>query len=60
MSWQINNKKCLRCGACVGVCPVNALRLTEHGVEVDKEKCILCGTCVTVCPVKAIKVEKDA
>jgi len=58
MAWSIDNKKCLRCGACVGVCPVNALRLTEHGVEVDKNKCVLCGTCVTICPVKAIRVEK--
>ncbi|MBU3905373.1 MAG: 4Fe-4S binding protein [Nanoarchaeota archaeon] len=58
MSWNINNRKCLSCGACVGVCPVNALRLTEHGVEVDKNKCILCNTCATICPVKAIKVEK--
>jgi len=58
MSWEIENKKCLRCGACVGVCPVSALRLTEHGVKVDVDKCILCSTCSTICPVKAIRVEK--
>ncbi len=55
--WSIDNKKCLRCGACVGVCPVNALNLTEHGVNVN-DKCTLCATCEKVCPVKAIKVEK--
>ena len=58
MTWDIDSEKCMRCGACVGVCPVNALTLTEHGIGINKEKCISCGNCSKVCPVHAIKVEK--
>ena len=59
MTWNINNKKCLKCGACVGVCPVLALELKQDGIKNNPDKCTLCGICEKVCPVKAIKVEKD-
>jgi len=58
MSWSINDKKCLRCGGCVGVCPKNSLELSEHGICNNKETCILCGICEKFCPVNAIKVTK--
>lgn len=35
MTWEINNEKCLRCGACVSVCPVLALELQETGIRND-------------------------
>ena len=61
MPWEVNNKKCLRCSACVGVCPFGALEFTEHGIKQDKEKCTQCGICEKFCPVNAIKVtKKDA
>lgn len=56
--WKINKDKCLRCGACVSACPVNALELTDSGVEWDEEKCTFCGNCEKICPVGAIEVEK--
>jgi len=59
MIWKINRERCLRCGGCVGVCPTDALELTENGVKWDEEKCIFCGKCETVCPVGAINVEGD-
>jgi len=58
--WNVNRGKCLRCGACVAVCPKLALELDESGPKNDRKKCILCGICQKVCPVAAIKVEKDA
>jgi len=57
MAWGLNREKCLKCGACVAVCPFAALEL-ESFPENDMEKCTLCGTCQKVCPVGAIKVEK--
>lgn len=57
MTWSIHNKKCLRCGGCVSVCPIGALELKEHIIHDDKA-CTLCGVCERVCPIKAIKVEK--
>ena len=53
-----NKDKCLRCGGCVGVCPQEALELTEAGIINDDSKCVECGTCAKFCPVGAITIEK--
>ncbi|UCD02953.1 MAG: 4Fe-4S binding protein [Candidatus Aenigmatarchaeota archaeon] len=58
MAWDINRDKCLRCGACVSVCPELALDLKEGGIKNDAEKCTLCGICQKVCPPHAIEVKK--
>jgi len=58
MGWTIDREKCLKCGACVGVCPVLSLELKENGIVNDKKKCTLCGICEKVCPVGAIKVKR--
>jgi ferredoxin len=55
--WNIDKEKCLRCGACVAVCPKLALELKEVIIN-DSQKCIECGICEKMCPVRAIKVEK--
>jgi ferredoxin len=57
MGWILNRDKCMKCGACVAVCPFAALEL-ESFPENDPKKCTLCGTCEKVCPVSAIKVTK--
>ncbi|UCG95941.1 MAG: 4Fe-4S binding protein [archaeon] len=56
--WEIDRKKCLRCGACVGVCPKLALELKESGINHDEKLCIECGLCKRICPMGAIKVEE--
>jgi len=58
MAWKVDRKKCLRCGACVSVCPKHALSLGEHGLENDRSKCISCGICKKACPAGSIEVEK--
>ena len=51
----VNKDLCLGCGACVSVCPVEALSLDADGhAESNKDVCIDCGTCVDTCPVQAI------
>ncbi len=59
MVWKINRDRCLRCGGCVGVCPVQALHLTENGVIIDEERCVECGNCEKICPVGAISLDGD-
>lgn len=53
---RTDHEKCLRCGGCVGVCPVAALRLTEHGIACNP-KCTNCQSCVQFCPVGALSLE---
>ncbi|UCD06925.1 MAG: 4Fe-4S binding protein [Candidatus Aenigmatarchaeota archaeon] len=55
---ETDKKKCLRCSACVGVCPKSALTLKEHGIECDGEKCNNCRLCEAFCPMGAIRVVK--
>jgi L-aspartate semialdehyde sulfurtransferase ferredoxin len=59
--WKIDEKKCLTCGGCVGICPVMALDLSSnYGLKCDKKKCTECGTCENFCPAGAISVKKGA
>ncbi|MBT4870683.1 MAG: 4Fe-4S binding protein [Candidatus Diapherotrites archaeon] len=58
MAAKNNFEKCLYCGGCVGVCPVQAITLKDTRLIIDPKKCINCGACVSICPVGANKVEK--
>ncbi|MEK6958936.1 MAG: 4Fe-4S dicluster domain-containing protein [archaeon] len=58
MSVKNNPNKCLYCGACVGVCPVQAIVLKDTHIVIDEKKCISCGACVKICPVGAMTLEK--
>jgi ferredoxin len=42
-------KTCNKCGACIKVCPVNAI-LTENPQKLNKKLCIRCTACFSVCP----------
>jgi ferredoxin--NADP+ reductase len=55
---------CIRDGACVEVCPVEAIAPGKPEDEwpwfyIDPETCIDCGACVPECPVDAIRPEED-
>ncbi len=53
-----NDKKCTHCGACVAVCPTEALVLDRKTMKVDfhNEKCVACELCVPACPPRAMEV----
>jgi len=53
---EIDRDACLYCGACVGVCPAEALTLRETDLRLDESKCTLCRLCVDFCPVGALSV----
>lgn len=53
MSFAINQDKCIKCGACINMCPVQAISMEKDKVVIDAKKCIDCGTCASICPVQA-------
>ncbi len=48
--------ECVHCGACLSICPVEAIVIGERGEIVFLDNCVLCGNCVGVCPVKALSL----
>ncbi len=56
---QLDRDLCFDCGACLSLCPIGALYITDDkSVELDDNKCIYCGLCVPSCPVRALKLSK--
>jgi Pyruvate/2-oxoacid:ferredoxin oxidoreductase delta subunit len=51
---QVNQKKCLACGACICTCPNKAIDWKNGKAWIDWKKCKLALKCIPVCPVKAI------
>jgi MinD superfamily P-loop ATPase len=50
----VDNDVCVYCGACIGICPPNAMFLYETETIVFLPHCTECGLCAVVCPVGAI------
>ena len=57
----IETEKCVGCGKCRKIRPVDAIGMTEeNGVKkarVVPERCIGCGVCIKHCPTKALQLE---
>lgn len=53
----VDLKKCVACGTCINVCPVDAIKMID-GVyaKVDQDKCVGCSKCVKVCPASVIEI----
>jgi pyruvate formate lyase activating enzyme len=50
--WE--ERKCIRCLACLEVCPNHAVSEDENGMHRDRTQCTLCGDCVEECPAGAV------
>jgi ferredoxin len=53
-----NEEKCTHCGACLAVCPTDALLVDRDNMEVifNDEECVACELCVKVCPPRAMEI----
>ena len=51
---HVISSECIRCGACVPECPVEAIYEGEEQYHINPDMCTDCGSCVDVCPVDAI------
>jgi NAD-dependent dihydropyrimidine dehydrogenase PreA subunit len=56
---SLDRDACIDCGACVSLCPVDALSMDKEAkLQLDEEKCIRCKACVQACPMKALSIEE--
>ncbi len=47
--------RCVGCGDCIEVCPVQAIELANGKALIDNETCINCGKCFKACTYNAIR-----
>jgi len=47
---------CTHCGACIAVCPTDALYIKRPEMEIifNKDKCSVCELCILTCPTRAM------
>lgn len=56
---DLDEDSCTDCGACVSLCPTEALYMAEDfSLELDEEKCVYCKACIPACPVRALEVKE--
>ena len=55
MAAKVNQEKCTGCGACVDVCPMEAIKI-ENDKAVISDDCSECGVCESECPNDAISL----
>jgi NAD-dependent dihydropyrimidine dehydrogenase PreA subunit len=54
---EVDEDRCIDCGACYSLCPVDAISLhVDFSLIFDEDKCISCGLCVDACPTFAIRI----
>jgi len=56
---EVTIEKCIGCGECMKLCPVNAIGLKRKKAILVKERCIGCGECTVACPSGAIGIKYD-
>ena len=62
MSWNVtvDTDKCIGCGECVDVCPVEVYEMNDgKSNPAHYEECLGCESCVEVCESNAITVEEN-
>jgi pyruvate formate lyase activating enzyme len=48
--------KCINCGRCIPVCPLNTVNLENETISINRSLCNNCGRCADVCHSEAIRL----
>ncbi len=55
IEYNVDKSACNSCGACIGICPIDAIEIGNDGKAIiDQTKCNQCGKCIAICPEDAI------
>lgn len=58
---EVNRKRCVACGACMKVCPKDAISVWKGCyAKADPALCIGCGRCSKTCPADCIELKERA
>lgn len=55
---EVDETKCVGCGACASDCPQNVYESVDGVSTVNENECIGCQTCIAVCPADAISLNE--
>lgn len=58
------NSLCSGCGACVDICPVEAITLGQdidgfYKPQINTDRCVDCGKCYKLCPINNPKYKNN-
>jgi len=53
---KVNPNKCIMCGACIEICPVEAISVKKDKAFIESNVCVGCGECLCACQYGAIAV----
>ncbi|MCD6405677.1 MAG: pyruvate kinase [Planctomycetes bacterium] len=56
----VDRKRCILCGACVGICPVLVFKIENDKLSFNRrnlKKCLSDWQCKSICPVNAIRIK---
>ncbi|MBA87833.1 MAG: ferredoxin [Euryarchaeota archaeon] len=59
VTFLVDEDTCFGCGACIALCPKNALSLSNRLAVVQQDECTHCEYCIPSCPVFALSIEGD-
>lgn len=53
---KVDEEKCIRCGKCTAICPMDVEVSSNSRKKCNATECILCLECIKVCPTKALRL----
>jgi len=56
---HVDEARCVGCGACAGVCPFEAIALSDGLAALDATRCMGCGVCVPRCSQGALSLVRE-